>query len=129
MSKKGVPASECLQKSCPAPNNVLVKDFARWYCKSRRSRLAPLPNLKSVRNILKKFFAGFERITETEISNETTIILRDIIRKLIENIDALLEPLMRGPQLYRKLDIFVASLKNLCTVLSGAVSDVSGLQV
>jgi hypothetical protein len=70
MSRKGIPASKCLKKNCPALNNVLIKDFARWYCKSRCGRLAPVPNLKSARNILKKFFAGFERITETEISNE-----------------------------------------------------------
>jgi len=70
MSRKGVPASECLQKNFPALNNVLVKDFARWYCKPRRGRLAPVPNLNSVRNMLKKFFAGFERIIETEISSE-----------------------------------------------------------
>jgi hypothetical protein len=49
---------------------VLIKDFARWYCKPRCGWLALRPNLKLVRNILKKFFAGFERITETEISNE-----------------------------------------------------------
>jgi hypothetical protein len=49
---------------------VLVKDFARCYYKSRFGRLAPKPNLKSVKNILKKFFAGFQRITETEISDE-----------------------------------------------------------
>src|SRR2546423_6570647 len=55
MSSKGVPASECLQKNCPVPNNVLVKDFARWYHKSRSGPLAPRPNLKSVKNILKKF--------------------------------------------------------------------------
>jgi hypothetical protein len=58
MSSKDVPASKCL------------KDFARWYCKSRSGRLALRPNLKSVKNILKKFFAGFQRITETEISDE-----------------------------------------------------------
>ena len=69
MSSKGVPASECLQKNCPVPSNVLVKDFARWYWKSRSGRLAPKPNLKSVKNILKKFFAGFQRITETEIGD------------------------------------------------------------
>jgi hypothetical protein len=39
MSMQGVPASECLQKNCPAPSNVQVKEFARWYCKSRRGRL------------------------------------------------------------------------------------------
>ena len=49
---------------------MLVKDFARWYCKSRTGRLAPEPNIKSVKNILKKFLAGFQRITETEISKE-----------------------------------------------------------
>jgi NADPH:quinone reductase-like Zn-dependent oxidoreductase len=25
MSSKGVPASECLQKNCPVPSNVLIK--------------------------------------------------------------------------------------------------------
>jgi hypothetical protein len=66
MSRKGIPASECLQKNCPAPNNELVKDFALWHCKSHRGWLAPVPGLKSVRNILKKFFAGFERIIKTD---------------------------------------------------------------
>jgi hypothetical protein len=55
MSNKGVLASEYPQKNCPVANNVLVKDFARWYCKSCSGRLAPRPNLKSVKNILKKF--------------------------------------------------------------------------
>jgi hypothetical protein len=54
MSSKGVPASECLQKNCPVPSNVLVKDFARWYCKSRSGRLAPKPNLR-VEHILAEF--------------------------------------------------------------------------
>ena len=71
MLSKGVPASECLQKNCLVSSNVLVKDFARWYCKSRSSWLALKPNLKSVqKNILKKFFAGFQRITKAEISDE-----------------------------------------------------------
>src|SRR5271168_4826597 len=42
MSIKGVPTSECLQENCPVPSNVLVKDLARWYCKSRAGRLAPV---------------------------------------------------------------------------------------
>src|SRR2546423_3358529 len=33
-------------------------------------RHAPRPNLKSVTNILKKIFAGFQRLTGTEISDE-----------------------------------------------------------
>jgi hypothetical protein len=70
MSKMGVPASECLQRNNPAPSNVLVKEFARWYCKSRHGRLARQPNIKSVQNILKKFFAGFQRVTETKINDE-----------------------------------------------------------
>ena len=70
MSIKGVPASECLRKNCPAPSNALVKDFARWYCRSRAGRLAPVPNIGSVRSILKGFFAGFHRLTGTEISEE-----------------------------------------------------------
>jgi hypothetical protein len=34
-------------------------------------RLVLKPNLKPVKNILKKFFAGFQRITGTEISDES----------------------------------------------------------
>jgi hypothetical protein len=70
MSRRGLPASECLQKDCPPPSNMLIKKFARWYCKSRRGRLAPVPSFKSVKAILKRFFAGFERVTGTEIRNE-----------------------------------------------------------
>jgi len=58
MSTKDVPTSECLRKNSTLPSSVLVKDFARWYCKSRTGRLAPEPNIKSVKNVLKKFFAG-----------------------------------------------------------------------
>ena len=55
MSRQGVLASECLQKGCPPPSNMLIKKFARWYCKSRRGRLAPTPNIKSVKTTLKGF--------------------------------------------------------------------------
>ena|SRR2546423_86598 len=49
---------------------MFLKKFARWYCKSRRGRLAPMPNIKSVKTTLKRFFAGFQRVTGTEISDE-----------------------------------------------------------
>ena len=65
-----MPASECLQKGCPPPSNMLIKKFARWYCKSRRGWLAPTPNIKSVKTTLGRFFAGFQRVTGTEISDE-----------------------------------------------------------
>ena len=67
MSRKGISAAECLRENCPIPSNVTVKDFARWYCKSRRGRLGEVPNDTSVRNTVKKFFSGFERITQTKI--------------------------------------------------------------
>lgn len=67
MSRKGISAAECLRENCPVPNNVTVKDFARWYCKSRHGRLGSVPNDTSVRNTVKKFFSGFERITKTKI--------------------------------------------------------------
>jgi hypothetical protein len=51
----GVPITECLGKNCPAPSNVLVKDFARWYFQSRREQLGPRPSIKSVKDIPKKF--------------------------------------------------------------------------
>jgi hypothetical protein len=62
MSRMGISAAECLRENCPVPNNVIVKDFARWYYKSRRGRLGERPNDISVRNTVKKFFSGFERI-------------------------------------------------------------------
>jgi hypothetical protein len=85
----GVPASECLQKNSPAPSNVFLKKFARWYHKSRRGRLAPKPNLKSVIIILKKFFAGFQRLIRTEISDELRkdIYLISVARRLVRLTD------------------------------------------
>ena len=56
MSCKGISAAECLRENCPVPTNVTVKDFARWYCKSRRGRLGEVPNDTSVRNTVKNFF-------------------------------------------------------------------------
>ena len=66
MSRKGVPAAECLREECPVPSNILVEDFARWYCKSRRGRLDDGSNKTPVRNTV-KFFSGFERVTKTKI--------------------------------------------------------------
>ena len=67
-SRKGSSAAaECLRENCPVPSNVTVKAFARWYCKSRRGRLGETPNDTSVRNTMKKFFSGFERVTSTKI--------------------------------------------------------------
>lgn len=70
MSAKGVSAAECLSERCPFPSNVLLKDFARWHCKSRRGRLGEKPNDTSVRNMVKKFFSGFERVTKTKIPDQ-----------------------------------------------------------
>jgi len=67
MSRKSVSAVECLREECPVPSNADLKDFARWYCKSRRGRLGEMPNDISVRNIMKKFFSGFEKIIKTKI--------------------------------------------------------------
>ncbi|KAF7511471.1 hypothetical protein GJ744_004660 [Endocarpon pusillum] len=70
MSHKGMSATECLHKGCPPPSNVFVKDFARWYYKSRQGQLDELPNNTSVRNTIKKFFGGFLRVTGTKIPDE-----------------------------------------------------------
>ena len=70
MANKSIPAAECLYKGCPAPSNVLVKDFTRWYCASRSGRLDKRPNLNIVQNMLKKFSGSFVRVTGTEIDDE-----------------------------------------------------------
>jgi hypothetical protein len=70
ISTKSVSASKYLREKCPAPNNVIFKNFAQQYCKSRSTRLVSEPNLVSVKNILKKLFNGFERITGTLINQE-----------------------------------------------------------
>lgn len=70
MSNKTGSAAKCLYPGCPVPSNVLVKDFARWYCSSRSGRIHKRPNLTTVKNMLKKFFGGFVRVTGTDISDE-----------------------------------------------------------
>jgi hypothetical protein len=64
LSSQSIPASEFLREKCPVPSNATIKDFARWYCKSRSGRLTPEPNLVSVTNTLKKNFDDFEQVTE-----------------------------------------------------------------
>jgi len=66
----GVSASECLREGCPPPTNVTVKEFARWYCKSRPGRLNKEPTLASLDNVLQRFFKGFEQATGTPIGKE-----------------------------------------------------------
>lgn len=70
MSSRGVDVNECFHRGSPAPTNVTVKDFARWYCVSRSGRIDHRPNLTSMKNMLKKFFSGFVRVTETILSDE-----------------------------------------------------------
>ena len=41
MSMQCVSVSECLGRHSLASSDVFVKEFARWYCKSRRGRLGP----------------------------------------------------------------------------------------
>jgi hypothetical protein len=57
-------------KELPGPSNVLIEGFARWYCKSRTSRLAPVPNVIAVRNLQTNFAGSFERDTITDIGDE-----------------------------------------------------------
>jgi hypothetical protein len=70
MPRQGIAALECLPKGCPPLSNVFFKDFARRYIKSSPGRPGTEPSEVSVRNILKKFYNGFERVSGTEISQE-----------------------------------------------------------
>lgn len=55
----------------PAPgNNVTVKGFSQWFCVSRSGRIDKRLHLTSVKTLLKKSFSGFERVTETALSDE-----------------------------------------------------------
>lgn len=45
--------------------------------------------------------------TQIRHTRKALIIRQPITRKPIENIDTVLELLMRGPQIYRELDIFI----------------------
>lgn len=67
MSSRGVDPSECFPRGCPIPKNTLLKDFARWYVSSRKGRYTEKVTYTSLRNILKKFYAGFSERTGTEI--------------------------------------------------------------
>jgi hypothetical protein len=69
MLTQGVPASEFRRKNCSASSNVLVKDFARWYYKSRAGRLAP-DLTSSLLEYTEENFHAFQQITETDISDE-----------------------------------------------------------
>jgi len=70
-SRQGIAALECLPKECPPLSNVFFPQrFTRWYIKSSPGRFGTEPNDVSVRNILKKFYNGFERVSGTEIIQE-----------------------------------------------------------
>lgn len=60
----------CLYHDCFASFNVFVKNFARWYCASRFDKMIKRFNFTIVKNILKKFFSDFVRVTRTNISDE-----------------------------------------------------------
>ena len=51
------------------PSNVLLKEFAPW-CKSRDGQLEKMPILTAVRDTVKKFLSGFQRVTKTKIPDQ-----------------------------------------------------------
>jgi hypothetical protein len=53
-----------------APDLATVKDFFRFYIATGSGRIVTKPTLDSINTITKWFFAGFTRITGTEINEK-----------------------------------------------------------
>ena len=68
LSSIGVFVFEYLREGSSASSNVIIKEFVRWYCKSRSGRLGLEPNIVSVNDKLKKLYRGFELAIGIEIS-------------------------------------------------------------
>jgi hypothetical protein len=70
MSDKKIDVDKCLCQESSASINVIVKEFARWYCVLRIDKIDHRFNLISMKNMLKKFFSDFMRVTETILNDE-----------------------------------------------------------
>lgn len=52
---------------------LLSKAFLKCFCVSRSGRIDKRLHLTSVKALLKKFFSGFEQVTETALNDEFRI--------------------------------------------------------
>jgi hypothetical protein len=60
----------CLQQGVKAPDLATVKDFFRFYIATSCGRIVAKPTPDSINTIAEWFFAGFTRITGTEINEK-----------------------------------------------------------
>ena len=60
----------CLQQGVKAPDLATIKDFFRFYIATSCGRIVAKPTPDSINTIAEWFFAGFTRITGTEINEK-----------------------------------------------------------
>jgi hypothetical protein len=53
-----------------APDLASMKDFIRFYVATSKPKLSHKPTRDSIKTVVKWFFAGFERVTGTEINGD-----------------------------------------------------------
>jgi|ERR1700722_7120952 len=61
----------CLHQGVEAPDLATAKDFFRFYIATSCGRIVAKPTPDSINTIAEWLFAGFTRITSTEINDET----------------------------------------------------------
>jgi hypothetical protein len=60
----------CLEQGVEAPDLATVKDFFRFYIATSCGRIVDKPTPDSINTIAEWFFAGFTRVTGTEINEK-----------------------------------------------------------
>jgi hypothetical protein len=75
--QRGLPAPDeacakhhCLHQGVEAPDLATIKDFFRFYIATSCGRIVAKPTVDSINTNAEWFFAGFSRITGTEINEE-----------------------------------------------------------
>lgn len=95
-----------MRKDIEAPDLGTIKDFFRFYSTiSTPNNPTGLPTTDSINSNAERFFAGFERVTETEISEEDRSkvyhVSRVTTKRILANIHTVgaENPLSRRPRL------------------------------
>ena len=75
--QRGLPAPDeacarhhCLHQGVEAPDLATIKDFFRFHIATSCGRIAAKPTVDSINTNAEWFFAGFTRITGTEINEK-----------------------------------------------------------
>ena len=75
--QRGLPAPDeacarhhCLHQGVEAPDLATIKDFFRFYIATSSGRIVVKPTVDSINTNAEWFFAGFTRVTGTEINEK-----------------------------------------------------------